>query len=43
MSLDLYIKSNYPVKHRGTGVFVRDNGQTRELKTIDEVKDCERL
>ena len=38
MSLDLYIRSHHPVKHRGTGVFVRDNGQTRELKTIDEVK-----
>ena len=38
MSLDLYIRSHHPVKHRGTGVFIRDNGQTRELKTIDEVK-----
>lgn len=38
MSLDLYIKSHQPVKHRGTGVFIRDNGQTRELKTIEEVK-----
>lgn len=38
MSLDLYIRSYQPVKHRGTGVFIRDNGQTRELKTIEEVK-----
>lgn len=38
MSLDLYIKSRQPVKHRGTGVFIRDNGQTRELQTIEEVK-----
>lgn len=38
MSLDLYIRSCHPVKHRGTGVFIRDNGQTRELKTIEEVK-----
>ena len=26
------------MKHRGTGVFIRDNGQTRELKTVEEVK-----
>ena len=38
MSLDLYIRSYRPIKHRGTGVFIRDNGQTRELKTIEEVK-----
>ena len=38
MSLDLYIRSQCPVQHRGTGVFIRDNGQTRELKTIEEVK-----
>jgi hypothetical protein len=38
MSLDLYIRSHHPVKHRGTGVFIRDNGQTRELKTVEEVK-----
>jgi len=23
MSLDLYIRSHHPVKHRGTGVFIR--------------------
>ena len=39
MSLDLYIKSRRPVRHRGTGVFVRDNGQTRELKTLTEVRE----
>ncbi len=39
MSLDLYIKSCRPVRHRGTGVFVRDNGQTRELKTLAEVRE----
>lgn len=38
MSLDLYIKSKKLVKHRGTGVHVRENGQTRELKTIEEVR-----
>lgn len=38
MSLDLYLKSSKTVHHRGTGVFVRDNGCTRELKTLDEVK-----
>lgn len=38
MSLDLYIYSHRPVRHQGTGVFVRDNGQTRELKTIYEVR-----
>ena len=38
MSLDLHIYSSRPVRHQGTGVFVRDNGQTRELKTIDEVR-----
>ena len=26
------------MKHQGTGVFIRDNGQTRELKTVEEVK-----
>ncbi|MBR1500172.1 MAG: hypothetical protein IJ615_11215 [Bacteroidaceae bacterium] len=39
MSLDLYLKSQRPVRHRGTGVFVREDGQTRELKTLDEVKE----
>lgn len=37
MSLDLYIKSNTPVLHRGTGVYIRDNGETKELTTKQEV------
>lgn len=37
MSLDLYITSNTPVKHRGTGIFIMDNGKKRELKTKQEV------
>ena len=37
MSLDLYIKSNIPVLHRGTGVYIRDNGETKELATKQEV------
>lgn len=39
MSLDLYIKSRRPVRHRGTGVYVRKNGMTRELETIEEVRE----
>ena len=38
MSLDLYIKSSRPVRHRGTGVFIREDGRTRELRTMEEVK-----
>ena len=30
MSLDLYIKAKTPVRKRGTGVYVRENGQTVE-------------
>ena len=37
MSLDLYIYSKTPVLHRGTGVYIRDNGETRELATKQEV------
>lgn len=37
MSLDLYINSKKPVKHKGTGVFVRKDGQTVEL-TLEECK-----
>ena len=37
MSLDLHIISKTPVKKRGTGVYVRENGRTRELRTLDEV------
>ena len=39
MSLDLYLKSAKPVRHRGTGVFIRKDGATRELETIEEVKE----
>lgn len=38
MSLDLYLISTKPVRHRGTGVFIREDGRTRELRTLDEVK-----
>ena len=38
MSLDLYIKSEKTKQERGTGVYVRENGRTVELKTLDEVK-----
>ena len=37
MSLDLYITSKTPIRKRGTGVYVRENGETRELK------HCQRL
>ncbi|HAU86055.1 MAG TPA: hypothetical protein DCW90_11335 [Lachnospiraceae bacterium] len=37
MSLDLYIESKTPVLHRGTGVYIRENGETRELTTKQEV------
>lgn len=38
MSLDVYLTVKEPVAKSGTGVFVRDNGQTREL-TVEEVKE----
>jgi len=38
MSLDLYLLSNKPIKKRGTGVYIRENGRTRELETIEEVR-----
>lgn len=37
MSLNLYIESKTPVYHRGTGVYIRVNGETKELKTKQEV------
>ena len=37
MSLDLYIESKTPILHRGTGVYIRENGETKELKTKEEV------
>lgn len=39
MSLDLSLKSTKPVRHRSTGVFIRKDGATRELETIEEVKE----
>ena len=39
MSLDLYIKTNAPVIKRGTGVYVREDGKNRELKTMAEVQE----
>lgn len=39
MSLDLYIISEEPVQHRGTGVFIREGGRNLELKTIEEVRE----
>lgn len=38
MGLDLTIKSDKVYKSKGTGVFVRDSGGTRELETLDEIK-----
>ena len=37
MSLDLYIVSKTPVLHRGTEVYIKENGETKELKTKQEV------
>ena len=31
MSLDLYIISKKPIKYKGTGIYIRENGQTKEL------------
>lgn len=38
MSLDLHIISPEPIIKHGTGVYVRENGQTHELKTMEEVR-----
>lgn len=38
MSLDLFINLDKPVKHHGTGVFIREGGKNIELETIEEVK-----
>ena len=32
MSLDVYLTERIPIKKKGTGVFIRKNGQTVELK-----------
>lgn len=37
MSLDVYLVSPEPTKKVGTGIFVRDNGETREL-TLEEAQ-----
>lgn len=31
MSLDLYLKTDTPVHHRGTGAFIHENSETKEL------------
>lgn len=36
MSLDLYINSKIPIKKTGTGIYVRDNGETKEITSIEE-------
>lgn len=38
MSLDISLTIKYPIKKRGTGVFVREDGKNKEL-TPDEVLD----
>lgn len=38
MSLDVYLYNSTPTVKKGTGVFIRENGNTREL-TIEEVKE----
>jgi hypothetical protein len=38
MSLDVSLKVVEPVKRRGTGIFIRENGKNIEL-TIDQVKE----
>lgn len=44
MRLDLYITSKTTIHKRGTGVYDRENGQTVELKTMEEVRsDVQKL
>lgn len=38
MSLDISLISETPVLKKGTGIFVRRNGENRELETIEEVR-----
>lgn len=38
MSLDIYIISLEPVKRKSTGIWVRDNGQTRELTREEAIE-----
>ena len=37
MSLDVSLYSKTPISKKGTGVFIRENGKTKEL-TIEEVR-----
>lgn len=38
MSLDLYLSTKQKREHVGTGVFIREDGKTKELQTIEEVR-----
>lgn len=37
MSLDLYIKSKKLIQHKSTGIYIRENGKTKEL-SLEEAK-----
>jgi len=37
MSLDLYIESKTPIRHRNSGIYIRDEGETRILESKEEV------
>lgn len=37
MSLDISLKTKYPITKKGTGIFVRESGATREL-SLEEAK-----
>ena len=39
MSLDLYLTTSTPRPHKGTGVYVRENGANVELQTLEEVRE----
>ncbi len=38
MSLDISLKTKYPIKKKGTGIFIRESGATREL-SLEEARD----
>lgn len=38
MSLDITLHNPTTVTKKGTGVYIRENGATRELQTVEEVK-----
>lgn len=38
MGLDLIISTNKKIEHRTTGIYIREGGMNKELKTIDEVR-----